>query len=536
MRRRDLFESAAMVAGWGLAAKVVANAPALLAQPAQPSQGEGEPFSWDWLKGHAHDLAGTAYAPPSEDLPPAVAALTWDEYNAIRFKPEHALWAHSDLPFQVQFFHRGIFFKAAVRIDEVTDGKATPIRYDPAMFDYGPTHFDPPLPADLGFAGFRLHFHENFAQDVVVFQGASYFRATDWQSHYGMSCRGLAIDTGMEGRPEEFPVFRHFWLVRPEPSSTTLTVYALLDSVSTTGAYRFDIAPGGTTIMDVTCHLYPRKPVERLGIAPMTSMFQCGENDRRVADDWRPEIHDSDGLSMWTGAGEWIWRPLVNPPSIRVSSFLDENPKGFGLLQRDRNFNDYQDEGAQYERRPSVWVVPGGSWGKGAVMLVELPTADETNDNIVAFWKPAEPFEPGHEVELSYRLYWCERPPVKPVNLAVCVATRIGAGGIIGHAPKKNLRKFVVDFSGGDLPLIHKDEPVEPVITLSRGSVERLTALDGKILISPLARPLPEINGWRVNFDISWQGTEPIDLRMYLKLGPSTLTETWIYQWDPPHP
>jgi glucans biosynthesis protein len=528
--RRDLLHAAGTASAWAMLGTVLGHARAALA--AATAEGPAQAFSWDQLVAEARQLSTEPWRMPGDQRPGAVAALTWDQYNAIRFNPDHALWADADLPFQAQFFHLGIFFRVAVQIFEVSGDRAWPIQYDPAMFDYGPTRFDPPLPKDLGFAGFRLHFHTNFKQDVVVFQGASYFRATDSQSHYGLSARGLAIDTGLP-KPEEFPLFTKFWLVRPEASDNAMTVYALLESESVTGAYRFDIAPGGTTVMDIQCRLFTRKAIERLGLAPLTSMFQFGENDHRVADDWRQEIHDNDGLSMWTGRGEWIWRPLVNPPQLRVSWFQDENPKGFGLLQRDRDFDHYQDEGAQYERRPSAWIEPGGDWGKGAVQLVEIPTADETFDNIVAFWNPAEPVQAGAEIELAYKLYWCVEPPVRS-DLAKCIATRTGKGGIIGHPSKPPMRKFVVDFAGGDLPLLPKGAPVEPIITLSRGRIEHLTALDGRIQISPLARPVPEIGGWRITFDLSWEGTDPIDIRMFLKIGPTTLTETWLYQWSPP--
>lgn len=532
MRRRDLLRRTAFLPALGSLAPILAAAPALRAQEATPAN-PGQPFDWEWLKAHARERSSQAWTALPDDRPPQVERLTWDEYNAIRFRPDHALWIGTDLGSQVQFFHLGIFFAHAIHIDEVIDGVARPVVYDSAMFDYGPNRFDPPLSPELGFAGFRLHFHTDFRQDVVVFQGASYFRATDRNSQYGLSARGLAIDTGLP-KPEEFPVFTRFWLVRPKASDAVLTVYALLESASTTGAYRFNVAPGGATVMDVTAHLCPRGRIERLGIAPLTSMYQFGENDRRVSDDWRQEIHDSDGLALWTGGGEWIWRPLVNPPQLRLSGFNDENPRGFGLLQRDRAFADYQDEGARYERRPSLWVEPIGSWGKGSVQLVEIPTGDETFDNIVAFWQPAEPAEPGKEIELSYRLHWAPDAPERP-RLAECVATRIGRGGIIGQAVNHHLRKFVVDFSGGDLPLVPRNALVEPVITVSRGEIQHLTALDGRIQISPLPRPLPAINGWRITFDILWAGIDPIDIRLFLRLGPTTLTETWLYQWTPPH-
>lgn len=538
-RRRDLLRQGALLPAWGALGAVLLRAPDLLAQaaaapdPAAQAPPPGQPFDWEWLKNLARERSAAPPLPMRDDRPSALQALSWDEYNAIRFRPDRALWAGTDLTFQVQFFHLGIFYNRAVGIHEVVDGVARPIGYDPAMFDFGPVRLEPPLPPELGLAGLRVHFHTNFAQDVAVFLGASYFRATDGNSQYGLSCRGLAVDTGL-GRVEEFPFFSRFWLVRPRPSDSVLTVYALLESDGVTGAYRFGVSPGGVTVMDVAAHLYPRRRIERIGIAPMTSMYQFGENDRRMADDWRQEIHDSDGLAMWRGNGEWVWRPLVNPPNLRVSWFGDEDPRGFGLLQRDRSFEHYQDEGARYERRPSLWVEPQGSWGRGGVHLVELPTLEETADNVVAFWTPEAPVEPGRELALAYRLHWCPEPPVRP-PVGTCVATRIGRGGVIGHLGPRNLRKFVVDFAGGDLPLVPRGAPVEPVISVSRGEVRELTALDGRIRISPLARPLPEVNGWRITFDLAWEGQDPIDLRMFLRLGATTLTETWLYQWTPPH-
>ncbi|EQD48064.1 periplasmic glucan biosynthesis protein MdoG, partial [mine drainage metagenome] len=241
------------------------------------------------------------------------------------------------------------------------------------------------LTRNLGFSGFNVLFHTNWVDDRVVFQGASYFRAVDGTGQYGMSMRGLAIDTGMP-QPEEFPKFIEFYLEKPQPESNQLILYTLLDSPSVSGAYRFVIDVASTLIMDVDLTLYPRKQITRLGIAPGTSMYLVGENDHRVADDWRPQIHDSDGLQLHTGVGEWIWRPLTNPNVVRVNSYFDDNPRGFGLMQRDHRFSDYQDDGAWYNRRPSCWVAPKGAWNKGAVMLVEIPTDTETMDNMVAFW------------------------------------------------------------------------------------------------------------------------------------------------------
>jgi glucans biosynthesis protein len=303
-----------------------------------------------------------------------------------------------------------------------------------------------------------------------------------------------------------------------------LTVYALLDSPSVAGAYRFDIRPGASLVMDVDAALYPRRSVERLGIAPLTSMFQYGENDHRRADDWRPEVHDSDGLAIQTGHGEWLWRPLTNPAQLRYSAFADDNLQGFGLLQRDRLFDHYQDDGVFYERRPGLWVSPKGNWGRGNVELVELPTDDETNDNIVAFWHPAQPLAAGEERLFSYRLHWGAQPPVAP-RLAQVVATRTGIGGVVGRKRSYYSRRFVVDFAGGDFELLGDKAELEPVITASRGTIEITSA-----------RPLASVRGWRAMFDLkpTDERTDPVELKLFLRYRGRPVSESWVYQWTPP--
>jgi len=303
-------------------------------------------------------------------------------------------------------------------------------------------------------------------------------------------------------------------------------VYALLDSPSVAGAYRFDIRPGDTLTMDVDAAVYPRKTITHLGIAPMTSMFRCGENECRTRNDWRASIHDSDGLSMWRGNGEWVWRPLTDPAHLQFNVYQDDAPRGFGLLQRDRNFDHYQDDGVFYERRPSLWVEPKSGWGKGSVQLVELPTEDETSDNIVAFWHPDSPVKPGQELLYAYRLYWGARMPFAP-TLAQVAATRTGEGGVLGQKHSYFSYRFVVDFAGGDLSLLNRDATPKPVITTSRGDVELVSA-----------RPLDAIHGWRAMFDLKpgpgTHSNEPINLRLYLAVDGRALTETWLYQWIPP--
>jgi periplasmic glucans biosynthesis protein len=486
--------------------------------------GKPQVFDYAWLKGQARELANGVYQPPVSHIPDAVKALDYDQYRAIRYRTDHALWAKEGFRFQVKFFHLGLYYKSPVRMYEVVDSQAQELAFDPAMFDYGKSGLkDSGLAKDLGFAGFRVHFQTGLEREIVAFLGASYFRAVSGDLQYGLSSRGLAVDCGMD-RAEEFPMFTAFWLERPALDAGTLTVYALMDSPSIAGAYRFDISPAATLVMEVDAALYPRKEIARLGVAPLTSMFVYGENDRRMANDWRPEIHDSDGLAMWAGSGEWIWRPLVNPASLRFSAFLDQNPRGFGLLQRDRNFDHYQDDGAFYDRRPSLWVEPKSGWGKGSIQLVEIPTVDETFDNIVAFWNPADMPQPGQELLFSYHLHWGARMPVNP-PLAQVVATRTGLGGYVGQKRKYFSWRFVVDFAGGDLSMIGKDIEVEPVITAPRGQIE-----------FPSTRPLDRVRGYRVTFDLkpTDDSLEPIDLRLYLRANGQPLTETWLYQWTPP--
>ena len=485
--------------------------------------GAPRPFSFGWLKSLAHSMSLTLYNEPLAPLPPAIRKLSWSQWESITYRPERTLWYEDDLFFRIRFDHLGFTMTRPVRMYALDEGIARQILFYPKLFDYSRSGLKPAeIPAHLGFSGFNVLFHTNWQDDRVVFQGASYFRAVDGTGQYGMSQRGLAIDTGMP-QPEEFPDFVAFYLEKPAPESTLLTVYALLDSPSVSGAYRFIIDVASTLVMDVDFTLYPRRQITRLGIAPGTSMYLVGENDHRMADDWRPQIHDSDGLQMHTGVGEWIWRPLTNPSVLRVNSYLDDNPRGFGLMQRDHKFSDYQDDGAWYNRRPSCWVAPKGAWGKGAVMLVEIPTIDETMDNIVAFWNPAEEIVPGREYVYGYRLYWCSKNPFNS-HLAHVEATRDGIGGIVGQKRTEFSWRFVVDFIGGDLPMLAPGDEVRAVVSTSHGNVQLVSA-----------RPLLPIKGWRAMFDlVPEEAGEPINLRLFLSLGGQALSETWMYQYTPP--
>jgi glucans biosynthesis protein len=513
-RRRDLIIGAGALAATGAGRGGAAPGAAL---------GPGPPraFDFDWLQTEAKRLAARPYEPPVIRYPDILESIDYDVYQKIQFKPERALWADGKAPFPVQFFHLGRYFKAPVRIYVVAGGNAREVRYTPDDFTFGDTGLDKKLPADLGFAGFRVMDGPGAKTDWLAYQGASYFRTSGALNQYGLSARGLAIDTAMPW-PEEFPRFTQFWLEQTPPESSHILIYALMDSPSVTGAYRFDWVKHEGEVAGIRAELYCRKAIERMGVAPLTSMFWYSETNRRQATDWRPEIHDSDGLALWTGNGERLWRPLNNPPTVRTSSFFDNNPKGFGLLQRDRAFYHYEDDGVFYNRRPSVWVEPLGDWGRGAVQLVEIPTDDEIHDNIVNYWLPEASVEAGSHWSFAYRLFWLADEPYPPDNIGLVRHTRLGRGGIPGQPRPPGSRKFVIDFSGGPLNDLHKHDKVEPVITTSRGKIDNAYALQ-----------VVDTTTWRAFFDLYADGPDPVELRCFLKLGDRTLTETWLFQYIP---
>src|SRR6266480_8079722 len=346
-------------------------------------------FDFEQVATRAKDLAKEPFD-DSHNVPKWLLEMSYDQWRDIRFKPDRSLWIDAKQKFTVQFFHPGLFYDRLIAINVVEGRGVHPLAFSPNQFDYGKNDFASRVPQGLGYAGFRVHYPikaRDYFDEVIVFLGASYFRAVGKEEGFGLSARGLGIDTA-ESWGEEFPYFKEFWLVSPAPRADRLTLYALLDSPSLTGAYRFVLRPGEQTAVEVECRLFLRKEVRKLGIAPLTSMFFHGENTNRAFDDFRPEVHDSDGLLLSFAGGEWLWRPLDNRRTLNVSHLRMEKPRGFGLLQRDRDFDHYQDLETQPERRVSAWVEPSGGWGAGSVELVEIPTPSDTNDNVVAYWVP----------------------------------------------------------------------------------------------------------------------------------------------------
>lgn len=480
--------------------------------------GRARPFSFAWLSQHARKLASAAYVPPTPPAPVLVQSIDFDISQKIKYRAECALWRHGAARYPLRFFHLNRFVPEPVHIHVVSGRTAREVVYSPQCFDYDGTGLAQKLPSVLGFSGFRVMDDQTSETDWLAFQGASYFRTSGAENQYGASARGIAINTAL-ATAEEFPRFTEFWIGE---NAGAVTISALLEGPSLTGAYKFVAMRSSGVIIDVHAELFFRADVTRLGIAPLTSMYWYGENERRRAVDWRPEIHDSDGLALWTGSGERIWRPLIDPPVLQTNSFLDSNPKGFGLMQRDHNFDDYQDDGAFYNRRPSIWVEPHGNWGAGAVQLVEIPTDDEVHDNIVAYWQPSARVGAGDTTTFDYRLYWQDEEPHPPQGISQVVATRIGRGGIPGQVPPKGKWKFVVDFAGGPLSAMAPRYDVSPIVTLSRGKVEN------RYVIKVVGT-----NIWRAFFDVSVSGSEPLNLRCYLRLGDKTLSETWLYQFFP---
>ncbi|CAO4137111.1 glucan biosynthesis protein G [Methylorubrum extorquens] len=506
------------LAAAGLAAALPASA---------EDDARSRPFEPGMVERQAQALAAQPFDGRFPPLPAPLAGLDYDAYRDIRFRKDHAFLGEAGGPFRLQLFHRGFLYPRPVSVSLVRDGISTPIPYDPALFDFGRTRIDGTLPSDLNFAGIRIHAPLNRPDrldELIVFAGASYFRFLGQDQLYGLSARALAI--GSDGENEEFPFFRAFYIEVPSADAKALTIHALLDSPSVAGAYRFTVEPGRTTGVRVNATLYPRQDLASVGIAPLTSMFFISETDRGHSDDYRPELHDSDGLQLATGSGEWLWRPLDNPQSRRISTFLDRDPKGFGLMQRDRDFASYQDLEASYERRPGYFVEPEGAWGEGSVVLMELPTDNETADNVVAFWRPKQPYPAGRPARLAYtiRALAAEdlHPNGKVMNTFIAEPAASGAARRAADAASLRNRRFLIDFGDGELEK-RLGDPVPPEVVAS--------ASNGRITATSIV-PNPHVGGFRVALDVQLDGPGATELRAYLKKDDQALTETWSYPWS----
>lgn len=495
-----------------------AAAPEVVAEPMVP-----QPFSFDIVSTEMQALATQPHQ-AGEKVTGWLEQLTYDDYKMINFRDDAARWQVEDSFFRVYGFHMGWLFAEPVVIHEVKDGQSLPMVFSTDDFDYYegvrakvPEHA--PLP---GVAGFKITAPLNNARgfdEVAAFLGASYFRALGRGNSYGLSARGLAINTALPSG-EEFPRFTRFYLEKPAAYSHEMVVYAALESPLCTGAYRFVIRPGSETLIDVTARLYFRDAADEIGVAPLTSMFLYADKNRAKFDDYRPRVHDSDGLMIRRRDGDVIWRPLNNPPRLTGSYFTEENPQSFGLMQRTRGFENYQDASAHYEKRPSLLIEPIGDWGRGAVRLVEIPTDLEVNDNIVAFWVPEAKVQAGDAREFSYRMHWGTFEPNWDEDLAFIIETRSGVGGVSGVTNDDGSRKFVVDFAGGLLASLPGDAEVEAVVNIANGEI--VTQTLSKVEGEPI---------WRLVLDLKAGRDAVVELQAHVKGYGRKLTENWLYQW-----
>ena len=485
----------------------------------------------------ARERAQHPFRSPRADLPKILQNLDYDKYRQIRFRRYRALWRADDLPFQIEFFHPGYLYQEPVHVYEFTATHWQPIRFAVNFFDYGSLDIQNQIPVDTGYAGFRIINELNQTNqwdELGAFLGASYFRLLGKDQVYGQSARGLALDCGELDRPEEFPIFTDWWLGKPKRDDTDLTLYGLLDSVSCTGAYRFIIRPGDTTVADIQAVLFFREPKDVLaadpkrkvpvapktiGMAPLTSMFWFGKNSERKFDDYRPEVHDADGLLIHMGDGEVLWRPLDDPSVLRHQVFHAPDIQGWGLMQRERSFAAYQDLNNQPQDEPSVWVQPRGTWGDGDLHLVQLSANFEGLDNIVAFWDPRDKPAPMQRFEFGYTLFWQKGGTDIKLSQNRVVSTRVGL------VPGSNTRQFAIDFKGPKLDALSPTNAPEAIANCSTNAA----IVDNLVLFNPF------LKSWRVMLKLQPKpGNNPVDMRCTLQKGTNILSETWTYQWSPP--
>lgn len=496
-------------------------------QPLLAQAPEGTPFSFDALTDAARQRAAApdAEAPPMD---PLLAQLDYDDYQRIAFRPDRAVFAGATPGWQLHPFHTGWLFDRPVHLHEVHEGLARPMDFTTRDFEYrGGLSVE--LPGDFalpGVAGLKLTWPLNRAgiqDEVIAFLGASYFRALGAGNRYGLSARGLAIDSVLSV-PEEFPRFSEFWIERPALGASQITVWAAMDSARVTGAWRFTITPGPATVMEVTARLFFRDTVTQLGIAPLVSMFMFSGVNRAGFDDFRPQVHDSDGLRIERANGDVIWRALNNPGVVASSYFGETHPRRFGLHQRSRRFDEYGDAEARYDLRPSLDVEPVGDWGSGSIRLFEIPTDLEVHDNIGAFWVPDTPLIAGEMQEFTYRLHWGMLDPDPASDLAWVARTSSGVGGAAGMSAPPDTRKFVVDFKGGVLGRAPEgNQDVAPVVNVAGGTAD-------VVVLSKL----PDAEGWRLVMDIAATSGDVVEISAHIAGGGRKLSEIWTFQWRKP--
>ena len=497
----------------GLGALAASLAKRVEADDAAPATASAPPFTRDSVLEVARALSKKPFTPPSAELREPFGSLSYEQYVGIKLKPGAAIWSGDHKGFSIEPLHRGPIFSTPVELYLVDGGAVKRIAYDQTQFDYGPIKV-PDKIADIGFSGFRAlrQQADGDLTELALFQGASFFRACAGGQPLGVSARGLSIRTA-DLRGEEFPAFRTFWIERPALGDNSLVIHALLELQSVVGAYRFTLRPSEATIIDTELTLFPRASLDHVGIAGVAGASLFTPLDRRRSDDIRPAVAEMGGLQILTGKDEWLWRPLSNRNNLQLSSFMDNNPKGFGFLQRMRDLSAYEDDEQHWERRPSLWIEPLGDWGEGVVQLVEIPSESEINQNIIAYWRPKQTLAAAKETTFAYRQFWGWEPPARP-PLAHVSEARGGRGG----APK--IRRFLVVFSGDCLADPARAAAVRPVLSTSNGTVSKLRAYTSQ-----------QSRTSRVVFDLDPGGEGFCELRLVLQSGDEPISETWLYRW-----
>jgi periplasmic glucans biosynthesis protein len=494
----------------------------LLAVPAQAQQAtgalaflqavmqDGTRFDPAMVREAARQLARRAYVTPSTSLPDPFNGLNYEAYVGIRHRPERLVWADDSRPILLEPLHRGYLFTTPVAISVVENGEVRRVAYDANRYQFSRINPPPGLP-DIGFSGFRLVTGGDQSRDIAIFQGASFFRSLAKGQNFGVMARALTLRTA-DARGEEFPIFRAFWIERPTVDGV-IVVHAVADSEGATAAFRFTIRPNDVTIIDTEATIFARSQIDNIGFGAMQATFLFAANRRRNIDDLRPAVHEVNGLQILNGRDEWIWRPVSNPEQLQISSFVDENPKGFGLLQRERDFAAFHDDDQQFQGRPSLWIEPIGEWGPGHVQLIEIPSDSEVNDNIIAYWRPRQPLAAGAEATYAYRQFWCWQPPERP-PLATAVGFRVGRGG-------GRRRRMLVEFAGG---FLQQENSPEAKLSLS--------ATPGQV-INPRIVFNAHRKTARIVFELDPGSENASEIRLLLE-GPSgPLSETWLYRWTP---
>ena len=476
-------------------------------------------FAFEDVVARARQLAAGPYQPPVE-TPRFMREIGYDQYRGIRHQAQHNLWRDTHSRFQVSPVMPGNVYTRMVPINEVTGRDVRRLAFRKEHFTFDEVELEQRIPNDLGYAGFELSYsldRHNIDDKFLVFAGGSYFRGIGKGGQWGLSVRGAAIDTGLASG-EEFPDFIEFWLVRPRPRASRMTVYALLNSPRLTGAYKFLISPGASTRLDVSAVLFTRDRIEQLGIAPLTSMYFYGENTPRPHDAWRPEVHDSDGLLVQDGSGDWIWQPLLNPSKITFHNFSAGSE--FGLLQRDTRFASYEDAETNYHRRPSAIVRLEQGFEPGRILLVQLPTKNEFLDNIVAFWSLPGPVDGGTKLDLKYRLSF-GGPTIAQTRLGRVVNTFVGRD-VIDASSMAGQYRFIVDFTGARLDQLNADAPLAAAISSDQGTT---------ILEHQLER-VDATGFWRLSILAQAGADKPLALRSSLNINGRQLTEVWSYELE----